>query len=729
MTALASSDTGLLQAQLYRYAQDMQELMEQHAKLQRHHTLLQQAMGRNAQEKDLLSAVLRDGARQFLVTDTKGMVLQTSVALARSLGRTQESMSGMNIASLLAEEYSALAQATLVKIAAQPNHGGIELRHFGFPHGETGGLVSFDVLAMQVREGAKLRLHWLMKETAEATGTHHFTVLHRVLMDEDREEGLFVTDPHGTICAVNPAFSRITGYSASQVIGKNPRMWSSGRNDASFYQDFWLELLTNGHRSGEVFNRRENGQLYLQWLSIKMVESHDHKVVAYVAAISDLSRRERDHKLLEEMAYRDQLTGLPNRRWFEGQIARALTDLSKEDKGFCVLFMDLDKFKPINDELGHEVGDRVLQAVSQRIKSRLREYDAVARIGGDEFVVLLRNAGNPVDAENVANDLLEAIAMPIPLGSQTLRVGASIGCAIYPRDGLDATSLLRHADAAMYGAKRFGTQFSFFDTGVANAKGPNLAHDIWKALDGGEFNILYQPQVSLRAHGTIRGCEALLRWKHPVLGEVPPSIFIPIAEKTGAILPIGQWVLRSACQQLAHWAKNDLVRFSVSVNISLQQLRAPDFVSYLREQILEYDFAPANLELELSESQAQLYLDEDTQRITALRDIGVRIAIKDFGLAFSTLSRLSAMSVSSLKIDPRLVRDLTVSADARAISNCMVAVGRALNIDVIAEGVESAEQLSVLTTQGCPLIQGFFTGRPMSASDVSSWAREHRGVD
>jgi diguanylate cyclase (GGDEF)-like protein/PAS domain S-box-containing protein len=727
MTGLAS-ETGMLQAQLFRYAQDMQELMEQHAKLQRHHQLLQQAMGRNAQEKDLLSALLRDSSRHFFVTDARGTVLQTSVALCRALGRPQESLVGTDIASLLNDDDSALAQATLLKIAAQPNHGGLELRQFRLGRAPGQERVAFDALVLQVREGSKLQLHWLLKEADSQTSPHYYSVLQRVLMGEEREEGIFITDPHGTICAVNPAFTRITGYTAAQVLGKNPRMWSAGRHDSAFYQDFWLELLTNGHRSGEVFNRRENGQLYLQWLSIKMVENHEHKVIAYVAAISDLSRRERDHKQLEEMAFRDELTGLPNRRWFEGQIGRALTSMSKDGTGFCVLFMDLDKFKPINDELGHDVGDRVLQAVAQRIQGRLREGDAVARIGGDEFVVLLQNAGNPVDAENVANNLLESIALPIAVGSQTLQVGASIGCAIYPRDGADATSLLRHADAAMYGAKRFGTQFSFFDTGVANAKGPNLAHDIWNAVEGNQLSILYQPQVSLRMHGTMRGCEALLRWNHPVLGEVPPSVFIPIAEKTGAIVPIGKWVLQHACAQLASWAGANLSRFSVSVNISLQQLRAPDFVAHLREQVLEYDIAPSNLELELSESQAQLYLEEDTHRITTLRDIGVRIAIKDFGLAFSTLSRLSAMSISSLKIDPKLVRDLTTNADARAISNCMVAVGRALNIDVIAEGVESAEQLSVLTKQGCPLIQGFFTGRPMPAADLSSWALEQQGA-
>jgi diguanylate cyclase (GGDEF)-like protein/PAS domain S-box-containing protein len=727
MTA-ATSEADMLQAQLFRYAQDMQELMEQHAKLQRHHNLVQQAMGRNAQEKDLLSAVMRDSCRKFFVTDSKGTVLQSSVAFARAIGRSQESLVGADVATLLSDDDSAVAQATLLKIAAQPKHGGLEIRYFRFFRSGDATVAAFDVLVLQVLEGSKPHLHWLLKEATEPPNAHPYVALQRHLMGEDRDEGIFITDPHGTICAVNPAFTRITGYSASQILGKNPRMLSSGRHDSAFYQDFWLELLTNGTRSGEVFNRRENGQLYLQWLSIKMVENHEHKVVAYVAAISDLSRRERDHKQLEELAYRDQLTGLPNRRWFEGQIAGALTTKSKNDEGFSVLFMDLDNFKPINDELGHDVGDRVLQAVAQRIQSRMREDDAVARIGGDEFVVLLKNFGNPVDAENVANDLLHSIGMPIALGAHTLTVGASIGCAIYPRDGLDAANLLRHADAAMYGAKRFRTQFSFFDTGIANATGPNLAHDMWHALEGQQLSILYQPQVSLRAHGTIRGCEALLRWKHPVLGDIPPSIFIPIAEKTGAIVPIGQWVLSQACAQLASWAREDLARFSVAVNISLQQLRAPDFVAHIRALVMEYDIAASNLELELSESQAQLYLEDDTRRITALRDIGVRIAIKDFGLAFSTLSRLSAMSISSLKIDPKLVRELTVSADARAISNCMVAVGRALNIDVIAEGVESSEQMGVLTRQGCPLIQGFFTGRPMPAQELSSWALEQRGV-
>lgn len=717
MTDLAV-DPQLLQQQLFRYAHDMQELMVQHAKLQRHHALMLHSMGRDKQDRDLVCTVLREDVPHYCMTDLSGNLVQLGAALARLLGLSESALLGRHIAAILTPADAERAGAVAKKIAAQPQFGGIEMRRLAVS--AQNGLRSyvFDVLVMQTVDAGKHRLHWVMREVEEGVDAP-FPVLARFLMADGREEGLFFTDPHGNIQALNPAFTRITGYLAQEVLGENPRLLSAGRHDNAFYQDFWTDLLANGNHSGEVFNRRKSGQMYLQWLSIKMVVDANDKVVAYVAAISDLSRGEREQKDLEQLAYRDQLTGLPNRRWFEAQVAQALAATSKDGKGCSILYLDLDKFKPINDELGHDVGDKVLQAVAQRLQGRLRRDEVLARIGGDEFVVLLKNAGNQADAENVANSLLECISAPIAIGGQTLSVGASIGCAIYPRDGEDGASLLSHADAAMYGAKRFGTQFSFFDTGAAKSSGPNLAFDLWQALERNELGLLYQPQVHLRAQGAIRGYEALLRWSHPRVGEVPHAVFIPIAEKTGAIVPIGKWVLSSACRQLAQWAQQGQPALLVSVNVPLQLLRAPEFAAFVREQVFVHQIDPARLEIELSETQAQLYLNEDTQRISALRDVGVRIAIKDFGVAFSTISKLSALSISSLKIEPTLVRDLAVSADARAISNCMVAVGRALNIEVIAEGVESPAQLQVLNAQGCPLMQGLLTGHPMPAADLS----------
>lgn len=705
-------DPQMLQAQLFQYAHDIQELMAQHAKLQRHHALMLQAMGRDALDNDLLFHVLRDGGRYTLVTDVHGILLQASPALQRRRGFNEKEVLGGPVTAVFGQQSRGEVHGLVKKIGLQPQFGGIEWRRLELA-GPPGAVPEhFDVLVMQSTTGAVSRLYWWMQE-AEAGADTPFQVLERFLMSQERDEGVFYTKPQGDIQAVNPAFTRITGYGPEEVLGENPRVLSSGRHDSDFYQDFWMELLDQGHHNGEVFNRRKNGQLYLQWLSIKRVQDAQDRVVAYVAAISDQSRREREKKQLEELAYRDPLTGLPNRRWFEEQVTHALAETRKDGAGLGILFMDLDKFKPINDELGHEIGDKVLQTVAQRLQGCLHHDQAAARIGGDEFVVLMKNTGSDAEAENMANSLLACISAPIAMGGETLAVGASIGCAMYPRDGLDGPSLLRHADAAMYGAKRFGTQFSFFDTGAAQSLGPNLAFDLWHALERQELHLVYQPQISLREHGAVRGYEALLRWQHAQLGEVQASDFIPIAEKTGAIVPIGKWVLATACRQLLAWEQQGQTSLSVSVNISLQQLRAPDFIAYVREQVFVHQIDPAKLELELSETQAQLYLNEDTRRIQALREIGVRIAIKDFGVAFGTISKLSALSISSLKMDPKLVAELTASADARAISNCMVAVGRALNIDVIAEGVESTEQLQVLRAQGCPLVQGFLTGYPM----------------
>lgn len=712
-------DSQMLQEQLFRYAHDIQELMAQHTKLQRHHALMLQAMGRDVSEVDLMFDVLRNGVgRHLLVTDTQGILMQISSALARMLGVREAGLEGGHVAALLEPQSVAVAQELVKKIAMQPQFGGIELRRLVLSAQPGAHAFAFDVMVIQSLTGAVPRLHWLLQE-AQVGVDAPFPVLEHCLMAADREEGVFLTGPHGNIHAVNSAFTRISGFGPEDVLGKNPRVMSSGRHDSDFYQGFWIELLEKGNFNGEIFNRRKSGQLYLQWLSIKMVQDEQDRVVAYVAAITDLSKREREQKQLEELAYHDPLTGMPNRRWFEEQLAQALKETSRGGQSLSILFMDLDKFKPINDELGHDVGDKVLQTVAQRLQARLRHDQVAARIGGDEFVVLLKNAGNEADAENVANSLLACIAEPITLEGETLTLGASIGCAIYPRDGADGASLLRHADAAMYGAKRFGIQFSFFDTGSVKGPAPHLAFDLWHALERNEFRLVYQPQISLRAQDTLRGYEALLRWTHPVVGEVPPSVFIPMAEKTGAMVPIGKWVLASACEQLRQWAQQGQPALTVSVHVSLQQLRAPDFVAFVREQVFVHQIDPVQLELELSEPQVQLYQPEDTARIHALRDIGVRISIKDFGAAFGAISKLSVLSIGALKMDPKLVQALTESADARAISNCMVAVGHALHIEVIAQGVESSAQLQVLRAQGCPSIQGFLTGQPMPPADLA----------
>jgi diguanylate cyclase (GGDEF)-like protein len=447
------------------------------------------------------------------------------------------------------------------------------------------------------------------------------------------------------------------------------------------------------------------------------VEDANGKVLSYVAAIADLSHRDENSEQLTQLAYHDALTGLPNRRMLEDRLLQAITDSSREGCGLCVLYLDLDRFKPVNDELGHDVGDLVLQEVGARLKAAVRSGDTVARVGGDEFVIVLQSTSPVHDAESIASGILNALNSPIRAGYHTVSIGASIGCAIYPHDGQDAAALLKHADAAMYGAKRFGTQFSFYETG-SETPTFNLGFEIWQALERNEMHLVYQPQVRSVAQGRLRGCEALLRWNHSTLGEISPSTFIPIAEKNGAIVLLGSWVLLTACKQLRQWQSQGVNDFTMSVNVSLRQLRDPNFVTYLSGILAESGIASEYLELELSETESLLYQDEDRLHIEAVRKLGVKIAIDDFGVAFSSLAKLHSLSISSLKINPQFVKDLAESADARAISNCMVAIGVAMGIEVIAEGVESAEQLAVLSAQGCHVTQGYWTGHPMLAAEL-----------
>ena len=716
----ASSEFGLkpgvdlMQEQLFRYAQDIQELMDQQSSLQKHYQLMLQSMGRDVPSQDLLPNLLTECVEMYLLTDAQGVVMYVSAGAALALGLQLGDRRGMHIQELV----PALQRVDIDSVIAkylEAGVGGIEQRRLSVGSPNAPDLVnSYDVLAMQVSKNDRYEICWLLRPAAQ-DGTDALEIQKLFFSGLKSEAGVIVTDPFGTIYAVNDGFSRITGYSESEVLGKNPSTPGAGRQDASYYQDFWVDLLGVGNGNGELFNRRKNGQIFLEWQSVRRVEDAQGRVVSYVAAIADLSHSESDPKLLTQFAYHDALTGLPNRRKFEFRMAQAITEASRDGEGLCVLFLDLDRFKPINDEMGHHVGDLVLQEIANRLRASVRSGDTVARVGGDEFVVLLQSKAPVQEAESIASGILSALAAPIQAGVHAVTVGASIGCAVYPQDGDDIASLLKHADAAMYGAKRFGMQFSFYETGADAHARPNLGFEIWRALERNEISLVYQPQVRSAEGGRLRGCEALLRWNHSSLGEIPPTTFIPIAEKNGAILSLGNWVLSTACRQLREWQDRGLQNFTMSLNVSLRQLRDPNFAFQVQSAVAASGIPPETLELELSETESLLYQEEDRKHIKALRDLGVKIAIDDFGLAFSSLAKLNSLSINCLKINPQFIQDIAQSSDARAISSCMLAIGVALGIEVIAEGVESAEQMEVLAAQGCHVIQGYFTGRPISA--------------
>lgn len=456
-----------LQQQLFRYAQDLHELMAQQSKLQQRYHMVLQTLGRGGQNDDLLNCVLFQSVDLHLVTDLKGEIMSASPGAVKALTATGSTLTGKLIQQLTPQTQQASLQALLEKFVAKDSEGAIQQRSLRLcDSDQLDSTRLFEALVMQVYKPGHDEIYWLLgRETLAKTSALEIQKSFPLFGDGDGDEVLMIIDPMGNIQAVNSAFTRITGYSDADVIGQNLDFFSSGLHDADFYQTFWAHLVDIGSWTGELFNRRKNGQIFLSWQSVKAVKDADGKTVSYIAVFADMSPRTSDIRQLTQLAYHDSLTGLPNRRLLEERLKQAMTDASRASTGLSVLFLDLNHFKSINDELGHEVGDMVLQMTGTRLLAAVRRGDTVARVGGDEFVVLLQNVDSTVIIESIVNALLETLAVPILAGQHQLSVGASIGCARFPQDGRDMATLLKNADAAMYGAKRFGTHFCFYEIG------------------------------------------------------------------------------------------------------------------------------------------------------------------------------------------------------------------------------------------------------------------------
>lgn len=704
------------QSQLFRYAQDLQELIDQHGKLQQRYQAVLQSQGRANLSNDLLLSSIRYGRTPYLVTDGSGVITQVNASTEPMLGESGLDLCGVPLMQLAPRNQRQRVAALLSQLANDSDAAILHCQLNLFDGKEIDSISNFDVLIVPLPAYGQLEYFWLLNSCSKDE-LKHDAGLQQFELLVDSKNGLLVTDADNKICAVNSAFTRITGYEASEVMGRDPSLLSAGRHDSAFYQAFWIELIEAGSWSGEFFNRRKNGQIYPDWKTVKVVKNAVGATVAYLSVFADSSHQHSETEQLSRLAYHDALTGLPNRRLLDDRMVHAISQAQRDGAGLSLLFIDLDRFKPINDDLGHEVGDRVLQEIGLRLKKSIRQCDTAARVGGDEFVVLLQSAVRPEDIETIATTLLSKLSEPIVAGEHQLLIGASIGCARYPQDGLDSVSLLKHADSAMYAAKRFGgNHFCLHEPEGDHAVLANLGLDLWRAIDRHEMHLMYQPQVT--ADGHLRGCEALLRWTHPTLGAVSPSTFIPIAETNGAILPLGDWVLETACLQLRQWQKAGLTDLTLSVNVSSRQLHDPEFVERVHQSLLASGVAPQALELEITETEA-LKCGEGGQRyLEPLRALGVKLAIDDFGTGYSSLSRLKTLTVDRLKIDQSFVRDLATSPGARAISQCFVSMGLAMGMEVVAEGVETTEQFHVLTSQGCHLIQGYLTGYPMTAAEL-----------
>lgn len=603
------------------------------------------------------------------------------------------------------------------------------LRTRGFRHlgvvdqeGDLCGLLSLsDVLANIEHEYVyQLRKALRARDRALQASSEHLRLAQRVI--EASLDGIIITDANGVIQSVNPSFTTLTGYSAKEAVGNTPRMLQSGRHTRQFYQQMWQELEEKGYWQGEVWNRRKNGEIFPEWLSITAIRDDAGKIKQFAAIFSDITHRKRREERIHTLAYFDELTGLANRRLFLDRLQLAMANAHRHNHRLAVLFLDLDLFKRINDTLGHQAGDQVLREMAARLQETVREGDSVARFGGDEFTVLVSEVSATGNVELLASRLIESIVRPVSLLGNEITISASIGVSIYPDNGDTSEVLLQHADTAMYRAKENGRNHYCFYTslmGEHNHSELTLEYGLRNALNHNKLKVVYQPKIDMVTHRLV-GLEALLRWHDETLGSVSPERFIPLAEKLGLIDLVGDWVLDQVCHQLTQWELS--LRVPVAVNVSARQLNDASFCDRLEAILLRHGIDPCWIELELTESCLIPASAENTMQVLQrLQALGVRLSIDDFGTGYSSLSYLRSLPIDALKIDGSFVRDLPASREDGQIAQAIIAMARTLGLDVIAEGIETEQQAFFLLQHGCAVGQGFLLAEPRPPHEVTLW--------
>ncbi len=538
---------------------------------------------------------------------------------------------------------------------------------------------------------------------------------------ETSTEAMMVTDADNHILSINPAFTKVTGYTLDEVLGQNPDILSSGRQDDAFYQAMWEEVNTSGHWQGELWDRRKDGSVYPKWLTISTIYHEDGSVHRRVALFTDISKMKESEDLIWQQANFDALTGLPNRRMFHDRLEQELKKAQRANLVLAVLFLDLDRFKEVNDTLGHATGDMLLKEAALRLNKCVRETDTVARLGGDEFTIILGELGDPNSIERICQDILLKLAEPYHLNEEVAYVTVSIGITLYPADAKGIEALLKNADQAMYAAKGQGRNRHHYFTPsmqeAAQAK-MRIANDLRGVLDGNQFWVAYQPIVEL-ATGAIYKAEALIRWQHPTRGLVGPDEFIPIAEETGMIIDIGNWVFTEAANQVKKWRQSHHAEFQISVNKSPVQFQGTgnshgSWIDHLRQ----LDLPGQSIAIEITEGLLLDVRTAVTDQLLEFRNAGIQISIDDFGTGYSSLAYLKKFNIDYIKIDQSFVKNLESDSDDMALCEAIIVMAHTLGMQVIAEGIETAEQRDLLTAAGCDYGQGFLFARPVPAEEL-----------
>lgn len=533
-------------------------------------------------------------------------------------------------------------------------------------------------------------------------------------------EAILITDADNKIITVNPAFTRLTGYSAEEAVGQNPRFLSAGRTTKDEYQWMWHDIIERGFWQGEIWDRRKDGATYPKWMSISVIRDEGGKVRYYVAHFTDVTSEREAEERLHHIAHHDVLTGLLNRLGLKGHLDQALAAARRNGSRVAVMFIDLDRFKVINDTLGHHMGDELLVEVAHRLREAVRDSDVVARLGGDEFVIMLTGVEHTSAVATVAEKLVLNIADPYRIGGHDVYTSPSIGISIFPTDGDNEETLMKNADAAMYHAKSAGrNNFQFFNPKMNDVAVERLKteHALRLALEREEFCLHFQPIVRLST-GKVEGVEALVRWQHPEKGLVAPSAFIGIAEETGLIQPLGDWILWAACRQLATFANAGLTSVRMGINISAIQMRNGNLPTLTKGAIESFGLNPKRLVFEMTESVAMEQPAETVRILDLLQNMGLTLAVDDFGTGYSSLSYLRMFPIDHLKLDRSFVQEIGIDSDDSAICDATIALAHNLGLKVVAEGVETEAQLAYLHERGCDFAQGYLYSKPLSADEI-----------
>jgi|AGTN01.3.fsa_nt_gi PAS domain S-box/PAS domain S-box/diguanylate cyclase (GGDEF) domain len=660
----------------------------------------------------------------LVIADEAGRIRAFNPRARALFGYTEEEAFGEPVDGLLAEPYARQLRERWKAFVTDGGGGLVSIGREVLARCRDGRIVPMELSVSQLeRDGARRFVVVMHDISKRKRALAQLDVAEKVL--ECTMEGVMVTDRRGTMLWVNKAFCRISGYSRDEVIGQSAGLLRSGLQGPEFYAEMWRRIRQDGEWEGEIWNRRKDGEAYPEWLSIRAITDPGGQVTRYVGVFSDISRHKQAEETIRTLTYFDPVTRLPNRHLFMDRLEQALERAPRADRKVALVMIGLDRFRHINESLGHQIGDQLLHAVAERLSSSLRGHDSVARLRGDTFCCLLTDLAQDHDAHLVISRLLDSFASSFELAGHELFVTAKVGISVFPADGADPEDLVVKAETAMTRSKELADNDYQFYTPEMHAHSMErlkLETELRKALVRNEFVVLYQPKID-SVSGRVAGAEALIRWKHGELGMIPPADFIPMAEETGLIIPIGHWVLDHVCAQLRAWQDAGQPVVQIAVNISAHQFRQPDLVDKVVEALKQHGIDPALLELELTESAVMHNPESASQTLMELHRHGVRLAVDDFGTGYSSLSYLKKFPLDKLKIDRSFVMDIHANPASTEIVGAIVAMGHSLNLEIVAEGVETDIQLEILRNLKCDEIQGFYYSRPIPGETFAGIVR------